>query len=138
MRQYHKLVAQILIGAVVLVNLQCATLFIALPDRFASGFELVGVPGRLMVQGMGILFVMWNIPYLVAFSNPIRHRISLIEAFSMQLVGLAGETLLFLTLPAGYNVLRATALRFIAFDAAGLLGLGLAFVILSKYRPLSQ
>lgn len=136
MKITHKLTAQILIGSVILVNLQCAMLFILFPDQFAGSFELAGVPGRSMVQGMGILFVMWNIPYLVAFYDPLRHRISHMEAIAMQLVGLAGESILLLNLPAGYLLLRSTAIRFIVFDAVGLVILGLAYAVVARNRPL--
>jgi hypothetical protein len=31
------------------------------------------------LRGIGVLFLMWNVPYLVALWHPIRHRISLYE-----------------------------------------------------------
>ncbi|HPO59539.1 MAG TPA: hypothetical protein PLV53_11900, partial [Anaerolineaceae bacterium] len=57
---------------------------------------------------MGILFVMWNIPYLVALSDPARRRISLLEALAMQTVGVIGESLLLAGLPEGHTLLRAS------------------------------
>ncbi len=68
-----------------------------------------------MVQGLGILFLMWNIPYFFAFWHPIKNRLSLIEANLMQFIGLAGETLLQFSLPASETVLRTTAARFMTF-----------------------
>jgi hypothetical protein len=47
-----------------------------------------------------------------------------------QAIGLAGETWMWLTLPAGHAALWTTGLRFIAFDGAGLVGMGLVFWLL--------
>ena len=49
---------------------------------------------------------------------------------AQQAIGLAGETWMWATLPPGHAALRATGLRFIAFDGAGLVGMGLAFWLL--------
>jgi len=47
-----------------------------------------------------------------------------------QAIGLAGETWMWLTLPAGHAALWTTGLRFIAFDGAGLAGMGVVFWLL--------
>jgi len=113
--------ARLAIAVVMAWNLECAVAFVAQPGRYAPGFEVAGVPGEALVRGMGVLFVMWNVPYAVALWHPRRQRTSLIEALAMQGIGLVGETLLLATLPAGYARLRGSTLRFILFDAAGLL-----------------
>ena len=115
--------ARALIGLVLFFNLQCAMLFLVSPDLYASGFELSGISGDAVVRGMGLLFLMWNVPYLVALSHPARRRISLWEATAMQWIGFTGEILLLIGLPAGHETLRTTALRFIIFDGGGLLAL---------------
>jgi hypothetical protein len=112
--------SRLLIAIVVVWNLQCALVFFLHPEMFASGFELTGIPGAAAVRGTAVLFAMWNVPYLVALWHPRRNRVSLWESFSMQLVGLAGETAIWFLLPPGHAALRASILRFIAFDAAGL------------------
>ena len=114
-----------LIGLVILWNLQAALVFLLWPERFITTFELQGAVGAAMLRGLGVLFVMWNVPYLVALWHPVRHRISLYEALAMQTIGLLGETVIYLTLPAIHLALRASVLRFIAFDA---LGLGLLLI----------
>jgi len=114
-------IARVLIGIVLVFNVQCAVLFLAAPSMFAPGFALDGLPGDVMVRGMGILFLMWNIPYIFALTNPRKRRISLVEAILMQSVGLVGETFLLLGLPPGSLTLHATGMRFILFDGAGLL-----------------
>lgn len=115
-----------LIGLVVFFNLHCALTFLIRPWLYAPGFELDGIPGEVMVRGMGILFIMWNIPYLFALVSPVKNRRSLTEAIWMQTIGLVGETSLLISLPAGHEALRETALRFILFDGGGLLALLLA------------
>lgn len=118
--------ARILIGLTAGWNLQCALAFLTSPQAFAPSFALYGVSGEAAVRGVGILFVMWNIPYLVALWHPLRHRLSLGEAWAMQLAGLVGETWLLTTLPVDSAVLRDSIQRFIVFDAVGLLALTLA------------
>ncbi len=97
--------------------------FLLNPGVFASGFELVGVPGAAAVRGFAVLFVMWNIPYLVALWQPQDHRLSLWEALVMQTLGVIGESFILFSLPPGHVVLNASLLRFIAFDASGVIAL---------------
>ena len=118
--------ARLLIAVVVAWNLQAALIFLLTPERFAPGFELSGVPGAAAVRGIAVLFIMWNIPYLVALWQPRRNRLALWEALVMQAVGVIGESLILASLPAGHAVLHASILRFIAFDASGVVALGLA------------
>lgn len=127
--------ARLLIAIVVGWNLECAAAFLRHPQTFAPAFELSGVPGAAAVRGMAILFVMWNVPYLVALWHPRRHRLSLWEALVMQAIGLLGETLLLAGLPDGHAVLRAAILRFIVFDAAGLLLLAAASLLVHLKSP---
>lgn len=124
-----------LIGLVLLVNLQCAALFLLNPQGFAPAFELIGAAGTAALQGIGVLFLMWNIPYLVALWHPARHRISLWEAVVMQSIGLVGESLIYISSPAGLEVLRSSLARFIAFDAAGLICLIVAVWLVRPITP---
>jgi hypothetical protein len=119
----------ILIGIVLFWNLQAAFLFIFNPAPFLPSFQLDGIAGRIMIQGLGILFLMWNVPYIFACWHPIKNRLSLIEANLMQFIGLTGETLLQFSLPASETALRTTAARFITFDGIGLILLLLALWI---------
>lgn len=121
--------ARSLIGLVVLWNLQAAFTFLAAPGLYAPAFELAGVPGQAAVRGVAVLFVMWSIPYLVACWQPHGHRLALVEALLMQVIGLIGEGFVLSTLGQGHAILQASILRFLAFDAAGLVLLGGAFVL---------
>lgn len=122
----RRLVARFLIGGVIFFNVQAAILFLVNPNSYAPAFQITGIPGKVMVQAMGLLFLMWNVPYVVAFWQPVRYRVSLYEAIAMQAIGLAGESLLLVSLPDGYLEIRETAIRFIQFDGVGLLALVLA------------
>ena len=115
--------ARILIAIVVAWNLECALVFLLSPQAFAPGFELTGIPGAAAIRGTAVLFVMWNIPYLVALWHPRRNRVSLWEALAMQAVGLAGEGFIFATLAPEHVLLSNSILRFISFDTAGVLAL---------------
>ncbi len=127
-------ISRFLIGLVLFFNVQCALVFLISPANFAPGFELQGVVGDSMVRAMGILFLMWNVPYVIAVMHPVRRRISLYEALVMQAIGLIGETVLLVTFPAGHPVLRETVGRFIFFDGAGL-GFLLIALILTIRQP---
>ena len=67
-------------------------MFIIKPDAFTWGFELNGETGQAIIQGLGVLFLMWNVPYVFAVWNPIKFRISLYEAILMQTIGVFGES----------------------------------------------
>jgi hypothetical protein len=121
-----------LIAYVLAVNLQAAVQFLAQPEVFAAGFELSGAAGTGMISGMGILFLMWNVPYVVALSHPVKQRVSLIEAMVMQAIGFFGETFLLLGLPPGHAVLADAVGRFIVFDGVGLAVLVAAYFLSSE------
>jgi len=126
--------ARLLIAVVAGWNLQCALAFLLDPARFAPGFELAGVPGEAAVRGTAVLFVMWNVPYLAALWHPRRQRVSLWEALAMQAIGVIGESLILAWLPAEHADLHASILRFIAFDAAGLVLLAAALLLVREKR----
>ena len=118
--------ARVLIGLVFFFNVQCAIVFLATPQAYVAGFEMSGAAGESMVRSLGLLFLMWNVPYGVALWHPRRHRVSLMEAVGMQAIGLVGESFLLWSLGPSHSTLQATATRFIAFDGGGLLALILA------------
>ena len=122
-------ISRLLIGLVIFFNLQAAILFIISPAAYSAGFEVGGVVGEKLIQGMGILFLMWNVPYMYALINPIRHRTSLHQAIIMQAIGVVGETILWLTLPSGHPAMESTVIRFAIFDGSGLIALWVALWI---------
>jgi hypothetical protein len=120
------LLARLAIALVLIWNVQCAIAFLLWPDHFTAGFELSGPPGEATMRGVGLLFLMWNIPYAVALIHPLRYRISLYEATSMQAIGLLGELLILISLSPVHIILQTGLRRFIVFDCFGLLLLLLA------------
>jgi hypothetical protein len=122
MNKSHRLwLSRFLIAIVTLWNLQAALVFFLWPQVYAPGFMLTGLPGETAIRGVGVLFAMWSLPYLVALWHPRRYQLALQLALAMQVLGVLGESLICLTIPADYAVLRASILRFSAFDAAGVL-----------------
>ena len=125
--------SQLLVGVVFAWNVQCALAFLFKPAAFAPGFELTGAIGEAVLRSMGVLFLMWNVPYGVALWNPVRHRLAMFEALVMQTVSLMGESWVYATLPAvEHAVARQSLARFMAFDALGLAALVLATWISRK------
>jgi hypothetical protein len=123
-----------LVGLVVFSNLLAAFSFLIAPGSYAPGFELFGEVGNAAIRGIGLLFLMWTIPYLVAMIHPLRHFTSLVEAVIMQAVGVAGESLILAVLQGEHSTLRTSVIRFIVFDAAGLVLLLLAFWLMIRFR----
>lgn len=113
--------ARILVGLVTGWNLQAALIFIFKPDAYVAGFELSGLPGETALRGVGVLFLMWIVPYTVAFWNPIKYHLALYISLTMQFIGVVGEALILFGLPLEHSVLRTSLLRFTAFDSTGLI-----------------
>jgi hypothetical protein len=126
--------ARALIFTVIAWNLQAAIVFLSSPEAFAPGFELSGIPGAAAMRGIAVLFLMWNVPYLVACWHPQKHSLALKEALAMQSIGLLGESWIYLSLSAEHTVLQGSFLRFIAFDGAGLALLVIAFVLARQWK----
>ena len=124
-------ISRLLIAVVILLNLQAAFQYLLNPSAYVGAFELQGMPGRTAVMGMGILYIMWQVPYIFAAIHPVAHRFSLIEATIMQAIGLIGETWLRSQIPMENAILRGSIQRYRVFDAGGLVLLCIALLLLS-------
>lgn len=113
-------IARALIAVVLALNLQAAISYLVDPQAFSASFELSGAPGAAAVAGVGILYLMWQVPYVFALTNPVKHKVSLLEAILMQTIGLLGESWLLIKLDPNHAVLRSSIVRYIIFDAGGL------------------
>ncbi len=122
------IITRILIGLVFLVNIQCAGVFLFDPSPYLVGFGLEGAAGEQTVRAIGLLFIMWNVPYAFALADPVKHRISLIEAVIMQAIGLIGETSILLIGGPYPSLIESTLKRFILFD-----GIGLVFLVIALW-----
>ena len=134
------LITRLLIGLVLLSNLECATVFLTHPQQYNQAYELTGLPGEAAIRGFAILFFMWNIPYVFALIQPANNFLSLIEANLMQLTGLIGESWLITQIPMQHSLLRSSITRFIIFDGIGLLILFIAamFIIPLKKQMIQN
>ena len=124
--------ARLLIGIVTAWNLQAAFMFIFSPGGVVYSYELSGATGEAAIRGVGVLFLMWNMPYLFALQNPIRYQLALYFAMLMQFVGLIGESYILSTLSTQHVILRNSISRFITFDGIGLLLLVFAYLLIKN------
>jgi hypothetical protein len=131
-REWVAWLARLAVGIVFFFNITCALAFVAQPDRYAPSFEVDGAPGRALVRGIGILFLMWNATYPPVLYRPDRHQTLFAVILVQQAIGVIGETWIWATLPPGHTALWTTGLRFIAFDGAGLVAMGVAFWLLLR------
>ncbi len=131
-------ISRILIAAVTVMNVQAAFQFMLTPQNYAYGFEMTGAAGEAMLRGMGLLFLMWNIPYMFAAYHPVRNFISVVEAVIMQFIGVTGETLILLGMPEGHPLIEASVKRFIIFDGSGLVFLAVAMLLVLSTRVRSK
>lgn len=129
--------ARLAVGSVFAVNVACALSFIFRPEYYTAGFELSGIPGKVTVQGYGILFLMWNVTYPAVILRPQAEKTLFLIILVQQAIGCVAETWMWLTLPGAHLALRATGLRFILFDGAGLVWMGVAYILLRLTGPRS-
>ena len=78
-----------------------------------------------------------NATYPPVIVQPSKQRLLFTIILVQQAIGLVGEAWLWTTLPPGHEVLRATGLRFIAFDGGGLLAMAVAYALLRSRRAYS-
>lgn len=115
-------------------NVLCALQFVIDPAAYAGAYQLSGAPGEAAVRGLGVAFLMWNATYPLFILQPWRYRVLGGIILAQQAIGLAGELALLGSLPAGCEVLAASIVRFAAFDGAGLVLMGAAFIVLRPWR----
>lgn len=121
---------------VFVVNVQCALGFTLMPEAYMGAYELAGVPGRVAAQGIGVAFLMWNCTYPLVIWKPQRHTTLAGVVLAQQVVGLIGESAIRATLPAGHDLLASSIDLFIAFDAVGLLLMGVSLAVFLFTRNL--
>jgi len=130
-----RMIASILIGIVFIINIQAGFDFYFNPEKYTAAYELSGLPGEISVAGVGLLFIMWNVPYAFALWNPVKNRISLVQATIMQAFGVVGETALLYRFSAqDFPYLASSIRRFIYFDGVGLILLLLAGFLMFRYK----
>ena len=126
--------ARLALVVIFFFNVTCALAFVARPSDYAHGFEVSGVVGEVLVRGIGILFLMWNVTYPLVIWHPWRHHRLFVIVIVQQAIGLAGETWMLLTLPPGHAALETTGWRFVAFDGGGLVAMLITFALLVVHQ----
>lgn len=124
--------ARVAVAVVFALNVQCALSFVLWPGSYMGGFELSGTAGEVAVRGLGVAFLMWNATYPAVIANPRRFRALFVVVLVQQAIGLAGESCILLSLPAGHDALAASIGRFVSFDAVGLVAMAAAFAFLRR------
>ncbi len=130
--------ARLALVVVFFFNVSCALAFVVRPAAYAPGFEVSGVVGQVIVRGIGILFLMWNVTYPLAIWAPWRYRWLFLIVIIQQVIGLAGETWMLLTLPPGHAALATTGWRFVAFDGGGLVAMLITFALMQLTHSRSR
>ncbi len=123
-----------LIGVVLLINLQCALVFLWQPEHYMGGFGLSGEVGQGMLRAMGLLFLMWNVPYIFALWHPLKNFTSLVEAVIMQSIGFIGETVILVIGNYQDPLVYSSVKRFILFDGSGLVLLAAALLVVQNQK----
>jgi hypothetical protein len=126
--------ARFALAMVFFFNVTCALAFVVRPEAYMRGFEVSGIPGEIIVQGIGILFLMWNVTYPLAIWHPWRYRWLFVIVIAQQVIGFAGETWMLLTLPSGHTSLTVTGTRFAAFDGGGLAAMVITFALMTYHH----
>ena len=129
MKVSREWIARLLVLVVFVVNVQCALQFVLWPWDYVGAYQLEGASAEAVVRSIGICFLMWNTTYPPVIVHPKRYRMLFGVVIAQQLVGLVGESMLFLSLGPGLSVLASSVMRFIVFDAAGLVLLAVAFAL---------
>ena len=122
-------VARALVALVFVINVQCALQFVLWPSAYTAAYQLEGISAEAVVRSIGICFLMWNATYPPVIVRPFKYRVLFGVVIAQQVIGLVGESLLLATLGPDLPILASSVIRFIAFDAAGLVVLVVAFFL---------
>ncbi|MBQ9069302.1 MAG: hypothetical protein IJ131_09665 [Eggerthellaceae bacterium] len=122
-------ISRALVVLVFASNMYCAISFVVNPASFVDAYQLSGEGARAAIAGIGIAFAMWNVTYIPLIVFPYKYRAVFGIVIAQQLVGLAGEIWIYQGLGLSQAILASSIMRFIVFDAVGLVLLIIAGVI---------
>ena len=123
----RKWLGRVLIGTVLFINVQCALLFLLQPRVYVPGFGLEGGMGIVYVRGIGLLFLMWNVPYFRCSVGPNEESSFVVRGdrhADDRFGGRNAAAAEFTSRASGAS--QHSVRRFILFDAVGLVLLLLA------------
>lgn len=127
------IITMILYGAVFVSNMICIVSFVVSPQDFVRSYQVAGSAGaEAAIRGVGIAFAMWNTTYPFFIINPRRNRTLGIVIIVQQIVGLFGELCIISGLDETTQILSNSLMRFVYFDAGGLVLLLVGYFILRR------
>ena len=132
-KQVAPWMARIAVAIVFVINVQCACAFIFFPDHYLASYGLSGIAGSAAIQGIGVCFLMWNVTYPLVIFKPDTYQSIFAIVLIQQIVGLLGESFIYFSLGSTQSLLANSIMRFIIFDGAGLIAMGLTFLFLKHH-----
>ena len=130
----RKIIARILYLAVFVSNMICIVAFLADPASYVGSYQVNGAAGAVAaIQGYGVAFAMWNVTYPFFIFNRKDNRALGLAIIVQQVVGLIGEIYIRSGLTPECAELNDSIIRFIWFDAGGLVLLIIGFAILFMF-----
>lgn len=121
--------ARMLVFAVFACNMECIFQFIAHPGSAVGAYQLSGAGAEPVARSIGIAFLLWNCTYPPVIAKPDRFRSLFAVVLVQQAVGLVMESWLLTTLGPDQQVLAGSIVRFICFDAPGLVLMAVGFFL---------
>ena len=122
-------VTRLLVLLVFASNMYCAAMFFLNPGDFTAAYQLTGEGAQTVIAGMGVAFAMWNATYIPLIVFPYKFTLLFWVVLAQQIIGLAGETYLYMGLGPEQAILASSIMRFIIFDAVGLVLLIIASIL---------
>ena len=122
-------VARIFIFAVFACNMQCVYSFTVHPEDAIAAYQLAGLGAEPVARSIGISFLLWNCTYPLPIFKPDRYRTIFGIVVFQQAIALLLEIWLLFTLGPEQQILANAIIKFIRFDAPGIVLLGLAFFL---------
>ena len=129
--------ARILVLAVFLCNMECVYSFMAHPERAIGAYQLAGLGAEPVARSIGISFLLWNCTFPLVIYKPDRYRTVFGIVVFQQAIALILEIWLLGTLGPEQQILSNAIIKFIRFDAPGIVFLISAFILTrpSKVQP---
>ena len=122
-------VTRLLVLLVFISNMYCAVMFFFNPGDYTAAFQISGEGAQTAIAGVGVAFAMWNVTYLPIIVFPYKFTMLFGVVVAQQIIGLAGETYLYLGLGPAQAIVASSIMRFIIFDTIGLVLLIIALTL---------
>jgi len=119
--------ARILVLAVFACNMECVYSFMVHPERAIAAYQLAGLGAEPVARSIGISFLLWNCTYPLVIFKPDRYRTVFAIVVMQQALALILEIWLLFTLGPEQQILAKAIIKFIRFDAPGIVFLSMAF-----------